>query len=129
MRYIFWLLTLVLTAIFVIFTVANRAPVTIDFWPFEFQQSLPFSLVVLFSLLFGFVVGAFLMWLRFGAARARARHAEQRAGVLERELTKLKRSQAANRSTAASAETASPALTVQTAADQTPRLPAASGGG
>ena len=129
MRYIFWLLTLVLTAIFVIFTVANRAPVTIDFWPFEFQQSLPFSLVVLFSLLFGFVVGAFLMWLRFGAARARARHAEQRAGVLERELTNLKRSQAASKSTAASAETASPALTVQTPPEQTARLPAASGRG
>ena len=129
MRYIFWLLTLVLTAIFVIFTVANRAPVVIDFWPFEFQQSLPFSLVVLFSLLFGFVVGAFLMWLRFGAARARARHAEQRAGVLERELTNLKRSQAASKSAAAPGGAASPALAAPSTADQTPRLPAASGGG
>lgn len=125
MRYLFWFLTLVLTALFIVFTVANRDPVVIDFWPFEFQQSLPFSLVVLASLLFGFVVGTFLMWLRFGAARSRARHAEHRATVMERELTNLKRSR--------SAETAAPtqapaALTVQGTTEQTPRLPAASGG-
>ena len=126
MRYIFWLLTLVLTALFIVFTVANREPVVIDFWPFEFQQSLPFSLVVLASLLFGFVVGTFLMWLRFGAARSRARHAEHRATVMERELTELRRSRSAETSTPAKAPAA--ALTVQGTTEQTPRLPAASGG-
>ena len=125
MRYLFWLLTLVLTALFIVFTVANRDPVVIDFWPFEFQQSLPFSLVVLASLLFGFVVGTFLMWLRFGAARSRARHAEHRATVMERELTNLKRSRSAETSAPTQAP---PALTVQGTAEQPPRLPAASGG-
>lgn len=138
MRYFFWILTLPLVAVFIIFTVANRAPVVIDFWPFEFTQSLPFSLVVLLSLLFGFIVGAFLMWLRFGVARARARHAEQRAAVLEKELQNLKRSRAAEGTAAARA--AATALTLPSsgqnpgqppgqpaAAGQAPRLPAASG--
>ena len=123
MRYIFWLLTLVLTALFIVFTVANREPVVIDFWPFEFQQSLPFSLVVLASLLFGFVVGTFLMWLRFGAARSRARHAEHRATVMERELTELRRSRSAE--TNVPAQTPATAVTVQGTSEQTPRLPAA----
>ncbi|WP_420346114.1 lipopolysaccharide assembly protein LapA domain-containing protein [Pelagibius sp.] len=125
MRYIFWFMTLLLTPVFIVFTVANRDPVVIDFWPFEIQQALPFSLVVLACLLFGFVVGAFLMWLRFGAARARARQAQQRAAVLERELTNLKRSAAAHSpASAAGLPSAPPA---STAADQTPRLPAAAG--
>ena len=66
--------------------------VVIDFWPFEYQVGLPFAPVLLGSLLIGFLVGCSLMWLRFGAARARARRAEQRAAVLERELVDLKRS-------------------------------------
>ncbi len=127
MRYIFWLLTIVLTSVFIVFTVANRNPVVIDFWPFEFQQSLPFSLVVLASLLFGFLVGALLMWLRFGVARSRARHAEQRAVVLERELTKLKRS-SGRQGAGAAAQSTTTALSPQSTEPQTPRLPAASGG-
>ncbi|HIC80931.1 MAG TPA: LapA family protein [Kiloniellaceae bacterium] len=137
MRYIFWFMTLLLTPVFIVFTVANRDPVVIDFWPFEIQQALPFSLVVLACLLFGFVVGAFLMWLRFGAARARARQAQQRAAVLERELTSLKRSAAAHGapgvtslppgSPASSSTVPSASPPSSPAADQTPRLPAAAG--
>lgn len=91
MHYIYWLFTILLLAVFVTFTVFNLDPVAIDFWPFEYQLSLPFALVVLGCLLAGFLIGAFLMWLRFGAARARARRAEQRAASLERELVELKR--------------------------------------
>ncbi len=127
MRYIFWFMTLLLTPVFIVFTVANRDPVVIDFWPFEIQQALPFSLVVLACLLFGFLVGAFLMWLRFGAARARARQAQQRAAVLERELTNLKRS-AAGHSAPGARGLPSPAPSASSAADQTPRLSAAAGG-
>lgn len=100
MQYIYWLITLLLLIVFVTFTAANRDPVVIDFWPFEFSLALPFALVVLGSLLTGFLVGAFLMWLRFGAARARARRAENRATVLEREVVELKRAAATTRSPA-----------------------------
>jgi len=90
-QYIYWFITLLLLAIFVTFTVANMGLVAIDFWPFEFQLNLPFAPLLLGCLLAGFIIGAFLMWLRFGAARARARRAEQRAKVLEHELVELKR--------------------------------------
>lgn len=91
MQYIYWFITLLLLAIFVTFTVANMGLVAIDFWPFELQLNLPIAPLLLGCLLAGFIIGAFLMWLRFGAARARARRAEQRAKLLEHELVELKR--------------------------------------
>ncbi len=91
MQYIYWFITLLVLVIFVTFTVANMGLVAIDFWPFEFQFSMPIAPLLLGCLLAGFVTGAFLMWLRFGAARARARRAEQRAKLLEHELVELKR--------------------------------------
>lgn len=94
MHYIYLIVTALFLIVFVTFTSANLQDVTVDFWPFEYQVSAPFALVALGCLLTGFLVGAFLMWLRFGAARARARRAEQRAGILERELVELKRSTA-----------------------------------
>ena len=118
MHYVYWIITFVFLVVFVTFTVANLQQVAIDFWPFEYQLIAPFALVVLGSLLTGFVVGAFLMWLRFGAARARARRAEHRAAVLERELVELKRSTAALRSPAGSGvpQLANPASGLRTAA-------------
>ncbi len=94
MHFVYWIVTFVFLIVFVTFTAANRQDVAIDFWPFEYQLSLPVALVLLGSLLTGFVAGAFLMWLRAAAARARAHRAEQRAAILEREITELKRSAA-----------------------------------
>lgn len=118
MHYIYSLITFLFLIVFVTFTAANQEFVAIDFWPFEYQLSAPFALVVLGSLLTGFVVGAFLMWLRFGAARARARRAEHRAAVLERELVELKRSSTAPRGPAGSSvpQLANPASGLKTAA-------------
>jgi uncharacterized integral membrane protein len=96
-HYVYWIITFLFLVVFVTFTVANLQQVAIDFWPFEYQLSLPFALVLLGSLLSGFLIGAFLMWLRFGAARARARRAEQRATILERELVEAKRTAAVSR--------------------------------
>ncbi|HEY9539661.1 MAG TPA: lipopolysaccharide assembly protein LapA domain-containing protein, partial [Kiloniellaceae bacterium] len=91
MHYLYLIITFILLIVFVTFTAANLQDVAIDFWPFEYQVNLPFALVLLGSLLGGFLIGSFLMWLRFGTARARARRAEQRATILERELVEMKR--------------------------------------
>ena len=117
MHYVYWIITFLFLIVFVTFTAANLQQVAIDFWPFEYQLSLPFALVLLGSLLSGFLVGAFLMWLRFGAARARARRAEQRATILERELVELKRTATASRSPAGggAAQLANPASGLKTA--------------
>ncbi|MGF1592386.1 MAG: lipopolysaccharide assembly protein LapA domain-containing protein [Kiloniellaceae bacterium] len=116
MHYVYWIITLLFLIVFVTFTATNLEQVAIDFWPFEYQLSLPFALVLLGSLLSGFLVGAFLMWLRFGAARARARRAEQRAAILERELVELKRAAAVSRGPAGSSapQLASPASGLKT---------------
>ena len=97
MHYLYLLVTFIFLVVFVTFTAANLQEITIDFWPFAYQVNMPFALVLLGSLLGGFLIGSFLMWLRFGAARARARRAEQRAAVLERELVELKRATVAPR--------------------------------
>lgn len=115
MHYIYLIVTALFLIVFVTFTSANLQDVTIDFWPFDYHVSAPFALVALGCLLVGFVVGAFLLWLRFGAARARARRAEQRAAILERELVELKRS------TCGRAQSGAPQLTG-------PGLKAVSGG-
>jgi uncharacterized integral membrane protein len=99
-HYLYLIVTFLFLVVFVTFTAVNLQEVAIDFWPFEYQLSLPFALVLLGSLLIGFLVGSFLMWLRFGAARARARRAEQRAAILERELVELKRTTGALRDAA-----------------------------
>ncbi|MEQ9607385.1 MAG: LapA family protein [Kiloniellaceae bacterium] len=98
MHFVYWIVTFLFLIVFVTFTAANRHDVAIDFWPFEYHLSLPVALVLLGSLLTGFMVGAFLMWLRVGAARARARRAEQRATILERDVVELRRSAASQRS-------------------------------
>ena len=122
MHYIYLIVTFLFLVVFVTFTSANLQDVTMDFWPFEFQLTLPFALLLLGSLLTGFVVGAFLMWLRVGIVHARARRAEQRAAVLERELVELKRAPA--RSPQAATQNA-PAGAPQLAA---PSLKTVSGG-
>ena len=101
MHYLYVVVTVIFLVIFATFTAANLQDVVIDFWPFEYQVGLPFAPVLLGTLLIGFLVGCFLMWLRFGAARSRARRAEQRAAVLERELVDLKRAGEATRRSAA----------------------------
>jgi|GEM_PF-5995629 len=109
-QYIFWLITLILLIVFVTFTAANLQPVAMDFWPFEYQLSAPFALVALGCLLAGFLVGAFLMWLRLGAARARARRAEQRAAILQQELVELKRAPRPHAGPASAPQLAGPSL-------------------
>ncbi len=111
MHYIYLIVSFLFLVVFVTFTSANLQDVTIDFWPFELHLTLPFALVLLGSLLTGLVVGAFLLWLRVGIVHARARRAEQRAAILERELVELKRAaKPAPQGTAGARQLAAPGL-------------------
>ena len=89
MRFLLWLITLPLIVAAVVFSVANRGVVEVDLWPFE-KVAIPVYLFLLVSLFIGFVLGAFIVVFSGGKARTRAREAEYRAGMLERENQRLK---------------------------------------
>ncbi len=95
MRRFSWIITVPITIVIVVFSIANRQPVTIDLWPFEFDEPLrlPLFLLVLGALLVGFCIGAAVMWISDGRVRNRARENYYKASHLQREVAALKRKQ------------------------------------
>ena len=89
-----WILTLPVTVVCVVFAIANQQPVTIDLWPLALSYTLPLYVMVLLLLLFGFLIGACVMWISAGRLRDKARRNYYKASDLEREVTWLKRKQA-----------------------------------
>ena len=89
MRRISWIITIPVTIIVVVFAIANRTPVTVNFWPLPWFAQLPLYLVVLGSLLAGFLIGAVIAWLSAGRRRQEARIAAERLRGLTAELSQL----------------------------------------
>ena len=77
-----WILTVPLILVAVVFLIANREPVTLDFWTFELQLSLHW--ILLACVVFGAAVGSMATWLSAAPARRRARQARRRVAELER---------------------------------------------
>ncbi len=99
LRYLF----LVLLAILLVAVAsANRAPVTVRLLPpdiarfvgSDWQLELPLFLVAFAGLLVGLLVGFVWEWLREGKHRAAASSHRRRATALEREVTRLKGTEA-----------------------------------
>jgi uncharacterized integral membrane protein len=57
------LITLPVTLAVVVFAVANRGPVTVDFWPFALAVDVPLYGLALGTLALGCLLGALLTWL------------------------------------------------------------------
>lgn len=57
------LITLPVTLAVVVFAVANRGPVTVDFWPFALAVEVPLYGLALGTLALGCLLGALLTWL------------------------------------------------------------------
>ena len=86
MRLLTWSLSLIVAFVTVSFAVSNRDGVVITLWPFPFALDLGLYIIVLASVLGGFVVGSLASWLAAGKHRRQAR--KQRAEIrnLESEL-------------------------------------------
>ena len=95
MRRLSWIITIPFTLIVVVFAITNRGPVTVTLWPLPWIAELPLYLVVLGSLLVGFLVGAAIAWLSAGRRRHEARLTAERLRGVSAELTRLKRQQPA----------------------------------
>lgn len=86
-----WLLLVPFAVLVVVFSISNLHGVTLSFWPFSETVSPPVFLLVLVSLLLGFLVGAAVMWLSDGRVRQRARQEHRRVNELQRDVSTLKR--------------------------------------
>jgi uncharacterized integral membrane protein len=75
-----------LALILVVFAVANRAPVSLTFWPLPVAIEAPTYLVILLTLLAGFLIGQLVAWINGHHWRRKARAHGRRVEALEREL-------------------------------------------
>ena len=90
MRIFYWIIMVPVALFIIAFSVANRAEVGVDFWPFEYVAPLPLFAAVLGAAFAGFVAGAAVAWISGHGARRRGRAAARRAAVAEREIQRLR---------------------------------------
>lgn len=86
MRAVFWLVTAIAAVVLVPFAITNRAPVSLGLWPLPFALGTPVYLLVLLTLLAGFIIGAAGAWLAGHRVRRDLRRQYRRVAALEREL-------------------------------------------
>jgi lipopolysaccharide assembly protein A len=84
-RLVYWLATLAAALVLTVFAVSNPERVEISLWPFLALQA-PLFLVVIISLVLGFLLGELVAWVNGRHWRREARRRARRIEALEREL-------------------------------------------
>jgi len=84
-----WLVTAPIAVILIVFAVANRDPVTLTFWPLPVALTAPIYIVVLLTLLAGFLLGELVAWINGRRWRREAKRNADRVRDLERERAAL----------------------------------------
>ena len=97
MRRFSYIISVPLAVILVIFAIANRASLVINFWPLPWTASLPSFLALFLALLIGFLAGAAAAWLSGGRARRRARHLAETARAQAHQIAEHERRHATAR--------------------------------
>jgi uncharacterized integral membrane protein len=86
MRILSWIVLALAALVLILFAVSNRETVSVGLWPLPALVELPLYLVVLGTLVIGFVVGQLLTWIAGWRWRREARRSRERIAMLEREL-------------------------------------------
>ena len=86
MRTFRWILIGLFALALVIFAVDNRQVVTVSLWPLPIEASMSLYLVVLLTLLVGFLIGELAAWMNGHRWRREARLKAKRIEELERAL-------------------------------------------
>jgi lipopolysaccharide assembly protein A len=86
MRFLSWIVLALAAVLLVLFAVSNREAVAIELWPLPDRAELPLYLLVLGTLIVGFVVGEIVAWTGGWRWRREARRSRVRIAALEREL-------------------------------------------
>ena len=95
MKLLFWILGIPLIVAIVAFATSNRAPVTLDLWPFPFAVEPPAYAVIFGASFVGFLAGGAYAWTSATKKRRRARADGCRTKFLERENEDFRRQLAA----------------------------------
>lgn len=91
MKRLSFIVTLPITAVVLIFALANRGPIALSLWPFDITIELPIYLAVLGGLLLGFLLGGLAAWLAASRVRRRARRLAQEIQRQAAEIAELKK--------------------------------------
>jgi lipopolysaccharide assembly protein A len=86
LKLIHWFVTAPLALLLIIFAVSNRDAATVTLWPLPLAIDAPLYLIVLLSLLVGFLAGELVAWFNGRRWRREARFRARRIEALEREL-------------------------------------------
>jgi len=98
MKLLRWIVLAVIAVVLILFAVSNRETVSVRLWPLPALIDLPLYLVLLGTLVIGFLAGELAAWLRGWHWRREARRGRERIAALEREVAAA---QAARRTEAA----------------------------
>lgn len=90
MAIIRFIIGLVFTVLVASFAVMNRFSVDLVWSPVNDSISLPFYVVLLGSLLVGFLFGGVLVWINGGSVRSEKRKQKREIKILEKEIERLK---------------------------------------
>lgn len=96
MRYLSWIITLPLAVIAISFAVSNLMPVQLSLWPLPFFIEAPAFALVLVTLVVGFLLGGFTVWIGQHGHRKAERQHQSRADKLQKELDLLRAEKAAS---------------------------------
>jgi uncharacterized integral membrane protein len=86
MRVLGWAVFALAALLLILFAVSNREMVSVGLWPLPAFVELPLYLVVLGTLLLGFIMGQLVTWIGGWRRRREARRARDRVAILEQEL-------------------------------------------
>jgi uncharacterized integral membrane protein len=91
MRRFAWIVTLPIIALVTVFAVMNRQEVALDLWPLPWELSTPLFLLTLLLILFGFVLGALVMWFTGARQRRQLRNVKRDLDDARTQLHTLRR--------------------------------------
>ena len=90
MKHLSWIILFPLAILLIVFSVTNRAPVTIDLWPIPIMIDVPLFALVFAALLVGVVWGGISAWLNGSKVRRTARLKSREANLATAESRRLK---------------------------------------
>ena len=97
MKFLSWIGLAIVAVVLILFAISNRGTVSVGLWPLPALVELPLYLVLLGTLLVGFIVGELAAWMRSWRWRREARRGRERIAMLECEIEAERVQRAASR--------------------------------
>jgi uncharacterized integral membrane protein len=97
MKFLWWIVLALVAVVLILFAISNREAVSVALWPLPALVEMPLYLVLLGTLLLGFIVGELAGWIGGWRWRREARRGRERIAMLEREVEAERTQRAAAR--------------------------------